>query len=163
LEDERTGAVLMFVEAIRRGRRFVELARRALALGKPIIVAKIGRSTAGKRAAVSHTASLTGADAVYEAVFRRYGVIRADNQESMLDVAAAATLGPPVTGKRVGIVTISGGVGGWMADTLAGAGLDVPEFSAALQGYIRGFLPSYGAAFNPIDITAQAIQNDHRV
>jgi acyl-CoA synthetase (NDP forming) len=163
LEDERTGAVLMFVETIRRGRRFVELARRALALGKPIIVAKIGRSTAGTRAAVSHTASLTGSDAAYEAVFRRYGVIRADDQEDMLDIAAAATLCPPVTGKRVGIVTISGGVGGWMADTIAGAGLDVPEFSAALQGRIRGFLPSYGAAFNPIDITAQAIQNDHRV
>ncbi len=83
LDDERTGAVLMFVEAIRRGRRFVELAKRALALDKPIIVAKIGRSAAGRRAAASHTASLTGSDDVHDAIFRRYGVIRADEQDDV--------------------------------------------------------------------------------
>jgi acyl-CoA synthetase (NDP forming) len=163
LSDERTGVVLMVVETIRRGRRFVALAERALRLGKQIVVAKIGRSAAGTRAAASHTASLTGSDAVYDAVFRRYGVIRADDQEDMLDIAAACTLCPPPAGRRVGIVTISGGVGGWMADTLEASGLAVPEFSAALQARIRDFLPSYGAAFNPIDITAQALQNDHRV
>ncbi len=163
LEDEGTGAVLMFVEAIRRGRRFAELAARALALDKPIIVAKIGRSPAGSRAAASHTASLTGSDAVHDAIFRRYGVIRADDQDDMLDIAAACTLCPRPRGRRVGIVTISGGVGGWLADTLETHGLEVPEFSAALQREIREFLPSYGAAFNPIDITAQAIGNDHRL
>ncbi len=163
LDDERTGVVLMFVETIRRGRHFMELAERALVLGKPIVVAKIGRSKAGSRAAASHTASLTGSDQVYDAVFRRLGVIRADDQEDMLDIAAACTLCPPPPGNRVGIVTISGGVGGWMSDTLEGQGLAVPEFSAGLQQRIRQFLPSYGAAFNPIDITAQAMQNDHRL
>jgi acyl-CoA synthetase (NDP forming) len=163
LDDERTGCVLMFVEAIRRGRRFVALAERALALDKPIIVAKIGRSPAGTRAAASHTASLTGSDAVHDAIFRRYGVIRADDQDDMLDIAGACMLCPRPRGKRVGIVTISGGVGGWLADTLEQHGLEVPEFSAALQSEIRQFLPSYGAAFNPIDITAQAIGNDHRL
>jgi acetate---CoA ligase (ADP-forming) len=163
LDDSCTGCVLMFVEAIRRGRRFIELAERALALDKPIIVAKIGRSPAGTRAAASHTASLTGSDAVHDAVFRRYGVIRADDQDDMLDIAAASMLCPRPRGKRVGIVTISGGVGGWLADTLEQHGLKVPEFSAELQGEIRRFLPSYGAAFNPIDITAQAIGNDHRL
>jgi acyl-CoA synthetase (NDP forming) len=163
LDDGRTGCVLMFVEAIRRGRRFIALAERALALDKPIILAKIGRSPAGIRAAASHTASLTGSDAVHGAVFRRYGVIRADDQDDMLDIAAAALLCPRPRGKRVGIVTISGGVGGWLADTLEQHGLQVPEFSAALQHEIRRFLPSYGAAFNPIDITAQAIGNDHRL
>ncbi|MBV9521596.1 MAG: acetate--CoA ligase family protein [Alphaproteobacteria bacterium] len=163
LEDPRTGVVLMFVEAIRRGRRFIALARRALELGKTIVVAKIGRSDAARRAAASHTASLTGSDAAYEAVFRRFGVMRADDQDEMLDIAAAAALMPPPKGKRVGIVSISGGVGGWLADTLTAQALDVPEFSAALQARIRRFLPSYGAAFNPIDITAQAIGNDHRL
>lgn len=163
LDDERTGIILMFVEAIRRGRRFVELAERALALGKPIIVAKIGRSPAGQRAAASHTAALTGSDAVHDAVFRRYGVIRADDQDDMLDIAAACALCPLPRGRRIGIVTISGGVGGWLADTLEAHGLEVPVFSAALQREIRDFLPSYGAAFNPIDMTAQAIGNDHRL
>ncbi len=141
LDDERTGVVLMFVEAIRRGRRFIELAQYALAQDKPIIVAKIGRSPAGSRAAASHTASLTGSDAVHDAVFRRYGVIRADDQDDMLDIAAACALCPPPAGRRVGIVTISGGVGGWLADTLEAHGLLVPAFGAALQRRIRGFLP----------------------
>jgi acyl-CoA synthetase (NDP forming) len=163
LDDERTQVILMFIETIRRGRRFMALAERALELGKPIVVAKIGRSKAGSRAAASHTASLTGSDQIYDAVFRRLGVIRADDQEDMLDIAAGCTLCPAPAGRRVGIVTISGGVGGWMSDTLEGHGLDVPEFSAALQQRIRRFLPSYGAAFNPIDVTAQAMQNDHRL
>jgi len=163
LDDPETGVVLMFLEQVRRGAAFVAMARRALRLGKPLIVAKIGRSTAARRAAISHTASLTGADAVYEAVFQRYGVIRGEDQDDMLDVAAAAALCPEPGGTRVGVITISGGVGGWLADTLETNGLVVPEFSAELQAKIRAFLPRYGAAGNPIDITGQAIGTDFRV
>lgn len=163
LDDPETGVVLMFVEQVRRGDAFVAMARRALVLGKPLIVAKIGRSAAARRAAISHTASLTGADTVYEAVFERYGVIRGEDQDDMLDIAAAAALCPAPKGRRVGVITISGGVGGWLADTLEANGLVVPEFSAELQAKVREFLPSYGAAGNPIDITAQAIGTDFRV
>jgi len=163
LDDPATGVVLMFVEQVRRGAAFMSLAERALALGKPLVVAKIGRSAAAQRAAVSHTASLAGADRAYEAVFERFGVIRGEDQDDMLDIAAAAALAPEPRGKRVGIVTISGGVGGWLADTLEGQGLAVPEFSAELQRQVRAFLPSFGAAGNPIDITAQAIGTDYRL
>jgi acyl-CoA synthetase (NDP forming) len=163
VEDPSTKAVLFFLESIRRGRRFATLAERALELGKPLIVAKVGRSAAGSRAAASHTASMTGEDAVYDSVFRRYGVIRVDDIEEMLDVAAAAVSAPLPKGRRVGVVTISGGVGGWLSDTLESAGLEVPHFSPALQARIREFLPSYGSAFNPVDITAQAIENNHRL
>jgi acetate---CoA ligase (ADP-forming) len=163
LDDPETGVVLMFVEQVRRGAAFVAMAQRALSLGKVLIVAKIGRSVAARRAAISHTASLTGADAAYEAVFRRYGVIRGEDQDDMLDVAAAAALYPEPKGIRAGVITISGGVGGWLADTLETNGLVVPEFSASLQARIRAFLPSYGAAGNPIDITGQAIRTDFRV
>jgi acyl-CoA synthetase (NDP forming) len=163
LDDPETGVVLMFVEQVRRGAAFISMARRALELGKVLIVAKIGRSVAARRAAISHTASLTGADAAYEAVFRRCGVIRGDDQDDMLDVAAAAALCPEPRGTRAGVITISGGVGGWLADTLETHGLVVPEFSAELQAKIRVFLPSYGAAGNPIDITGQAIGTDFRV
>src|SRR5581483_4886998 len=135
LDDPETGVVLMFVEQVRRGAAFVEMARRALRLGKPLIVAKIGRSAAARRAAISHTASMTGADTAYEAVFRRYGVIRGEDQDDMLDVAAAVC--PEPKGIRLGVVTISGGVGGWLADTIETAGLVVPEFSAALQAKLR--------------------------
>lgn len=163
LDDPETGVVLMFVEQVRRGDAFIAMARRALRLGKPLIVAKIGRSEAARRAAISHTASLTGADAAYEAVFERYGVIRGEDQDDMLDIAAAAALCPEPTGTRAGIITISGGVGGWLADALETNGLVVPEFSVALRAKVREFLPSYGAAGNPIDITGQAIGTDFRV
>ena len=163
LDDPGTGVILMFVEQVRRGAAFMAMAERSLALGKPLIVAKIGRSAAAQRAAVSHTASLAGADRAYEAVFERFGVIRGEDQDDMLDIAAAAALAPEPRGKRVGIVTISGGVGGWLADALESQGLAVPEFSAELQGQVRNFLPSFGAAGNPIDITAQAIGTDYRL
>lgn len=163
LDDPETGVVLMFVEQVRRGGAFVAMARRALALGKALIVAKIGRSVAARRAAISHTASLTGTDAAYEAVFERYGVVRGEDQDDMLDVAAAAALCPEPKGTRAGVISISGGVGGWLADTLETNGLVVPEFSTGLQAKIRTFLPSFGAAGNPIDITAQAIGTDFRV
>jgi acyl-CoA synthetase (NDP forming) len=81
----------------------------------------------------------------------------------MLDVAQAFALCPPMRGRRVGIVTISGGVGGWMADTLEGQGFTVPALPDEFQGRIRTYLPPFGAAFNPVDITANAMENDHRV
>src|SRR5207302_8933394 len=121
---------------------------------------QIGRSTAARRAAISHTASLTGADAAYEAVFQRYGVIRGEDQDDMLDVAAAAALCPEPRGKRVGVITISGGVGGWLADTLETNGLVVPEFSAELQAEFRLFLPNYGAGGNPFTIPVLAFDTD---
>ncbi len=163
IEDPDTRAVLLFLETVRDGARFLAAARRATELGKTLITAKVGRSAAGKRAAASHTASLTGAEAVYDSAFRRCGILRADDQDEMLDMAAAAVTGRLLAGKRVGIVTISGGVGGWLADAVVSAGLEVPEFSGHLQAKIRRYLPSYGSAFNPIDITAQALENDTRL
>ncbi|MFI5011623.1 MAG: acetate--CoA ligase family protein [Hyphomicrobiales bacterium] len=163
LEDRDTRVILLFLETVRDGERFLRVARRASELGKTMIAAKIGRSAAGTRAAASHTASLTGADAAYEAAFSRWGILRAHDQDEMLDMASAAVTGRLPAGRRVGIVTISGGVGGWLADALVAAGLEVPQFSAELQGRVRSYLPSYGSAFNPIDITAQALENDHRL
>ncbi|WP_374446736.1 acetate--CoA ligase family protein [Stella sp.] len=163
VDDPATAVVCMFLESVRRGDRFRAAAERALAAGKPIVVAKVGRSDAGRRAALSHTASLTGADAAYDSVFRHLGIIRVDDQDAMLDAAQALALCPPLAGRRVGIVTISGGVGGWMADTLEAHGFTVPALAAEVQARIREYLPPFGAAFNPVDITANAMENDHRV
>lgn len=162
VDDPATHVVCMFLESIRRGDRFRAAAERALAAGKPIVVAKVGRSDAGRRAALSHTASLTGADAAYDSVFRRLGIVRVDDQDAMLDAAQALALCPPLRGRRIGIVTISGGVGGWMADTLESSGFSVPQLAPAVQARIREYLPPFGAAFNPVDITANAMENDHR-
>ena len=163
VDDPGTQIIIMFIEGIRRGPEFMAAASRARAAGKSVIVTKVGRTAAGSRAAASHTASMTGTEAVVDAVFRRCGVVRVDDIDEMIDVAIACAFCPPAKGNRVGIVTVSGGVGGWMSDMLSLQGLAVPEFSPALQGQLRAFLPSFAAVFNPVDVTAGAGNTDHHV
>lgn len=158
IDDEATGAFVLFLEGLRNADRFLAVAGRAAAAGKPLIVAKVGRSGAARRAAASHTASMVGADTAYDAVFRHAGVIRAEDQDELLDHAAAFTSQPLARGRRVGIVTITGGGGAWMADALTAHGLEIPELDTARQSLVRTFIPAYGAAANPIDITAQAME-----
>jgi len=155
--DAHTRVILLFLEGLRDGRRFGPVADRALAAGKPIVVAKVGRSPAARRAAVSHTAHLAGDDAAYDALFRRHGAPRAGDQEEMVDLAMAFSRCPPPGGDRVGIVTVSGGAGTWLADALADEGLSVPVLDDEHQARIRSLLPPFGAAANPIDVTAQVL------
>src|SRR5690606_13195805 len=131
--------------------------RRAAELGKPVLVAKVGRSPAAQRAAISHTASLTGSDAAFDALFAHYGMIRCHDVEHMLDHAAAFAMPVLPAGDRVAIITASGGSGSWLADSLAAEGLQVPQLDPDTQRRILARLPSYGSAGNPVDITAQAL------
>jgi len=158
IEDPAVRQMLLFLEGVRDGRRLAPFARRAAELGKPVIVAKVGRSPAAQRAAISHTASLTGSDAAFDALFAHYGMIRVHEVEHMLDHAAAFAMPVLPAGDRVAIVTASGGSGSWLADGLAAAGLRVPELDADTQRRILAHLPSYGSAGNPVDITAQAMK-----
>ena len=157
IDDPATRVILAFVETFRRAQSLPELARRAAERGKPLIVAKIGRSEAGQRAAQSHTGSLVGSDQAYEAVFRQLGIIRVDDVEEMLDAAAFFSGGRLPAGRRVVIMTVSGGGGAWLADACASQGLELPEVEPALQAEIQTHLPSYGATGNPVDATAQAL------
>jgi acyl-CoA synthetase (NDP forming) len=157
IDDPATDAVLLFLETIRDPARFAAAAARAAARGKPVVAVKIGRSQAGIRAAASHTASMAGWDAACDAVFRKYGIATATDPDEAVAIMAALVTNPLPRGRRAGIITVSGGAGAWMADTLSAAGLDVPELSPALQAAIAGFIPSYGSPRNPIDITAQAV------
>jgi acyl-CoA synthetase (NDP forming) len=149
--------VLGFVEAFRQAARLVEVARKAARLQKPIVIAKIGRSEAGRRAAASHTASLVGADAAYTAVFRQLGIVRVDDVDEMLDLAAYFSIGRLPMGRRVAVLTASGGAGAWLADACAARGLELPPPDPADQETIRSFIPAYGSVGNPVDITAQAV------
>ncbi len=161
LLDEGSAEVfVVFLESIRNARTFRRVAEKALAAGKPIVVAKIGESESGRRAAASHTAALAGAGASYRAMFRRYGVIEGADTDEILDIAAAfACFGARLPrGRRVGIGTASGGAGGWMADACAAAGLQVPELEREARARIDAHLPSYGTSQNPVDGTAQAIR-----
>jgi acyl-CoA synthetase (NDP forming) len=148
---------LLYLEAIGRPERFRAVAEKAAAAGRPLIVAKVGRSTAGRRAAASHTGSLAAAGAVDDAIFRHHGIIRGDDLDHMLDVAAAFAFCPPPSGDRVAVITGSGGSAVWMADILSAHGLELPVLEDDLQWRILALLPSYASAKNPVDATAQAI------
>lgn len=160
LDEGSADVFLVFLEAIRNASTFRRVAGKALAAGKPIVVAKIGESESGRRAAASHTAALAGTGASYRAMFRRYGIMEGADSDEMLDIAAAFTcFGERLPrGRRVGIATASGGAGGWMADACAAAGLLVPELEREARARIDAHLPSYGTSQNPVDGTAQAIR-----
>ena len=155
VEDKHTQAVMLFCEAVRDGPGFVAALEKARRLGKPVIAIKVGRSVAGTRATASHTASLSGSYAAYHAIFERYGVIEVEDADEAVAVAGVVLTCPLPKGRRAGIVTVSGGGGAWMADTLSAHGLIVPNLSAAAQAKLRPLMPSYGASGNPVDVTAQ--------
>ncbi|HRD77206.1 MAG TPA: acetate--CoA ligase family protein, partial [Hyphomicrobiaceae bacterium] len=126
---------------------------KALDAGKPFVLTKVGRKAAGMRAAASHTGSLAGEDRVFDAVVRQAGILRARNEEHMLDVMAALVTNPVPSGRGIAIITQSGGAGVLMADRAEEIGLSVPVLAEATQAALRKVLPEFGAAANPIDVT----------
>ena len=159
VEDEGTAVVLAFLEGVRAPEKLLRVATRAAGLGKPLVVAKVGRSEAAAAAAASHTASLAGSARAYDAVFRRYGILPGEDQDHMVDVAAGFAFfsGRLPRGTRVGILTPSGGAGAWLADICALHGLTAPPLDAETRAALDRMLPAYGASRNPVDVTAQVI------
>ncbi|MCY4592119.1 MAG: acetate--CoA ligase family protein [Alphaproteobacteria bacterium] len=152
------GVIAVYAEGVRNGPGLRDALERAYAANKPVIFQKVGRSGAGAEAAASHTASLAGADAVYDALFRQYGVCRVDSIEELLDIALACQSGAMPRGNKLGIMTISGGAGVQMADTAEACGLDVAPMPADQQAYLKELIPFAGVR-NPVDITAQALND----
>jgi acetyltransferase len=159
VQDAATDVILLFIEGIRDVDKFLAAARRAAEIGKPVIVTKVGRSGAGERAAASHTASMAGWSAAYDAVFAKYGFIISNDLDEAVTIAAVLTSNPLPGGDRVAVLTVSGGAGIWGADAVSMQGLQVPELSAPIQAEIGKLLPSYGATRNPIDVTAQGVHS----
>jgi acetyltransferase len=159
VQDASTDVILLFIEGIRDVEKFLAAARRTAEIGKPVIVTKVGRSGAGERAAASHTASMAGWSAAYDAVFAKYGFIVSNDLDEAVTIAAVLTTNPLPKGDRVAVLTVSGGAGIWGADTVSMQGLKVPELSSSIQSEIKKLLPSYGAAGNPIDVTAQGVHS----
>src|SRR6202051_1807317 len=159
VQDASTDVILLFMEGIGDVAKFLAAARRAAEIGKPVIVTKVGRSGAGERAAASHTASMAGWSAAYDAVFAKYGFIISNDLDEAVAIAAVLTTSPPPKGDRVAVLTVSGGAGIWGADTVSMQGLQVPELSETIQAEIGALLPSYGATRNPIDVTAQGVHS----
>ncbi len=158
LEDPDTKMVISYLEGIKDGKQFLRLADRALELAKPLVTLKVGRSEVGQKAASSHTGSLTGSDTVCDAFFRQKGIIRVDDIENMIDIAALMQRIPSLpAGNRIGIITTSGGGGILVADEAVALNLDITELDDKTKETIMSVIPSYGSALNPVDITAQVI------
>lgn len=153
--------IMAYAEGVRDSATFLEALRIAHEHQKPVIFLKVGSSAVGARAVSSHTAALAGADAVYDAVFRQYGVHRARSTEEQLDVAYACARGILPKGNKLGIVTVSGGAGVQLCDAAERHGLDVAPMPEAAQKKLKALLP-YAAVGNPVDATAQAL-NDMRL
>jgi acyl-CoA synthetase (NDP forming) len=146
-----------YLEGIRDTKRFRAVADKAARLGKPMILAKVGRSDAGRRAAASHTGALARAGMADDAIFRHHGIIRGEDLDHMVDVASAFAYCPLPRGNCVAVITGSGGSAVWMADILSAHGLELPVLEEDLQKRLMALLPSYASAQNPVDATAQAI------
>ncbi len=155
VDDPGTRIILTFIEGLRQPRRFVQVARRALAAGKPIVAIKIGLTDAGSRVARGHTGALTGAARVYEAIFRECGVIQVSDFDEMAAVAEAfVRTGRMPSGGRTALVGISGGEQGLMADVAASLGMCVPDFSPQTLHEIHEALhaPDLVPILNPLDV-----------
>ena len=159
VDDVGTGVILMFIEGVRSPSRLVPIAVKAARQGKPLIIAKVGRSQAATDAVASHTASLAGSHQAYEALFRQCGVINGLDSDHMIDVAAGFKYFREhlPRGHRVGILTPSGGAGAWFADLCEANGLEVPVLDDQTRSRIDPLLPDYGTSRNPVDVTAQVI------
>ncbi|MFF9478756.1 acetate--CoA ligase family protein [Streptomyces sp. NPDC014733] len=151
-EDERTDCVAMHLEDLKDGRAFVAAAR-ATVPHKPVVVLKAGRTGAGARAAGSHTGALAGDDAVYDDILRQAGVIRAPGLAEMLDYARALPVLPAPAGDNVVVITGAGGSGVLLSDAIVDNGLRLMDIPADLDAAFRRFIPPFGAAGNPVDIT----------
>ncbi|MCS7283392.1 MAG: acetate--CoA ligase family protein [Anaerolineae bacterium] len=160
-EDPQTQVVALYLETVQDGRAFLE-ALSACTARKPVVVIKAGRTGSGQRATLSHTGSLAGADRVYDAALRQCGAIRVTTVEEMIDLCLGFTALPPVRGRRVVIVTNSGGPGVLAADRAEEAGLEVAEPSPALREHLASFLPPQCALGNPIDLTVEGTEEGYR-
>src|SRR5713101_1515613 len=159
LDEGGADIFLAYLEGIRDAARFRAVADKAARMKKPLIVAKVGRSDAGRRAAASHTGALAHAGVVDDAIFRHHGIIRGEDLDHMLDIAAAFAFCKLPRGNRVAVITGSGGSAVWMSDILSAHGLQLPVLEEELQQRLMAFLPSYASAQNPVDGTAQAIHD----
>lgn len=160
-DDAESAVVALYIESVRDGRDFLQAAS-VLARVKPLVVMKSGRSQSGRRATLSHTGSLAGADAVYDAALREAGAIRVSSVEEMFDLCKGFTTLPPMRGRRVAIVTNSGGPGVLAADKGESLGLVIAEPNAAQKEALSSFLPGYAAVRNPIDLTVEGNEEGYR-
>ncbi|MGO9063046.1 MAG: GNAT family N-acetyltransferase [Candidatus Binataceae bacterium] len=158
-DDPRTKAIVLYLESFGNPHKFARLAP-VVARHKPIVAVKSGRSAAGRRAAMSHSASLASLDVAVEALFEQTGVIRTNTLEELFDLVALLSMQPVPAGPRVGVVTNAGGPAILLADACEARGLRLPELAPATVAELRSFLTVRAGFSNPVDMTASAGPHD---
>lgn len=157
--DPNVRVLACYLEELPDGARWQRLTERAAAAGKHVAVLRSGRSAAGERAVASHTGALVRAGTAFDLLTRESGAIQVDDLDELLDTAVALTAEPRPPGHRVGVITSSGGAGGLAADQAEAAGLVLPELDRAAQDALVPLIPAFGSTANPVDVTAQVIDD----
>lgn len=150
--DRHTKTIMMYIEGIENGRRFIDVASR---IKKPVIALKTGRSQAGRRATLLHTGSLAGADRIYDGAFRQAGIIRAETIEELFDSALALSICKP-SDDGIGIISNGGGAAILAADLCEDLGLHLPDLSESTERKLKGVLPAIATPANPLDTAGDA-------
>jgi len=152
-DDPDTNVIGLYIEAVKDGRAFMNSIK---ACDKPVLVVKAGRSSAGARAASSHTGSMAGSDNIYSAAIKQAGGIRCRDVSELFDMARALEGQPPLRGNRIGIITNGGGLGILLTDACEANGLSVPKLSKKTADKIDKIIPDLVKANNPADLVADA-------
>lgn len=155
-----TRVIGLYIEGIRRGREFVQVARE-VSQTKPIVAFYVGGSKAGRRAGLSHTGALAGPDSVYEGIFQQCGIIRAESIEELFDFCYVLGTQPLPRGNKVAILTNSGGPGAAASDAADRCGLELPEFSTKTLEALKATVPHTASISNPVDMTFARNYSDY--
>jgi acyl-CoA synthetase (NDP forming) len=159
VDDEQTRVICLFLEEIREPDRFAGAAEKAARAAKPIVALKAGASPVGQVAALAHTGSLAGDDAVVDAVLRQFNVIRVTSIEELIGTAGLLGYDRWPAGRRMGVLTASGGACGIIADRASAQHIQIPPFSARTVAAISPHLPPFAAVGNPLDVTGYVLAN----
>ena len=156
-DDEKTGIIIMYLEGLKpgRGRLFIEKAKQ-VAMKKPIVIYKAGKTSRGSAAAASHTAALAGNYQLYKAAIMQAGLIEANSFDEIMDLSKILLTQPLMKGNRVYVVTDAGGVGVMLTDALTREGFEMPRTPEDLKEELRKILPPHCIVENPIDLTGDA-------
>ncbi len=155
-DDDDSRVILIYVEGLPDGQRFIEVARR-VTRHKPVVAIKSGVTASGSRAVSSHTGSLAGSEAAYKAAFRQAGVLRATSMEALFDYARAFAYQPLLKGDRIGIVTNAGGPGILATDALEHGDMEICRLSAETTVALTEYLPGAASVANPVDVLGDAL------
>ena len=161
-EDDETNVVALYLETLRDPDRFLAAAQHAARRGKRLVCYKVGRSDAGALAATSHTGALAGSDRVFDAFFERAGILRVSRFSELLEIPAALATNQTMHGRRIGVLTTTGGAGTLIADAFGALGFELPQPSSAVVERLQAVLPDVelDLSHNPVDLTLAGIREE---